>query len=116
MARIRLRVEDEMGQALGQERVYELGSELRTLAEIEGAVEEFRCAALVELEADFLAAAQTARIAVEKKRSLTLPWADAGDVEDFAREFRVSGTALYACRRPRGGALFRVERRIRGRL
>ena len=30
MARIRLRVEGEMGQALGQERGYELGSELRT--------------------------------------------------------------------------------------
>ena len=69
MARIRLRIEDEAGQALGVERVYELGGALRTLAEIEGAVEKFRGVALAELEADFLVAAQAARIALEKKEA-----------------------------------------------
>ncbi len=67
MARIRLRVEAELGQALGAERVYEWGSELRTLAEIEGAVEQFRRTALVELEEAFRLAALAARIVVEKK-------------------------------------------------
>jgi hypothetical protein len=48
MTRARVVMEDQAGQPIGEERIYELEEGSRTLAEIEGAVERFRRAALVE--------------------------------------------------------------------
>ena len=69
MARVRVMLEDDAGQSIGQvrERVYPLAVGSGTLAEIEGAVEHFKQEALVELEAELLHAAQRERMAEEKK-------------------------------------------------
>jgi len=60
MARIRIILEDDEGHEMQHEqpRVYELGSGLERLRAIEAAVEQFKRAALPDLEAELLALAQ----------------------------------------------------------
>jgi len=69
MARVRVMLEDDAGQQIGEvrERVYVLAVGSGTLSEIEGAVEQFKQEALVELEAELQHAAQRERIAEGKK-------------------------------------------------
>lgn len=69
MARIRIILEDEEGRELAgtESRVYELGRELGSLHEIEGALERFRRQALPELTAELLTEAQADNLDDPKK-------------------------------------------------
>ncbi len=69
MARIRIILEDDNGREMtGTEtRVYELGNDLGSLHDIEGALERFRRQVLPELTAELLAEAQAAQIKDPKK-------------------------------------------------
>jgi len=71
MARIRIILEeDDKGETKEIEsRVYELGTELNRLHEIEGALEQFRRQSLPELTAELLSKAQAAEVADQKKES-----------------------------------------------
>jgi hypothetical protein len=70
MARIRIIMEDDEGHEIQREqpRVYELGSELERLRAIEAAVEQFKRAALPDLEAELLALAQERFVAEPLKK------------------------------------------------
>lgn len=69
MARIRIILEADDGRAMAgtQARVYDLGQDLGTLHEIEGALEQFRHRALPELTAELLAEAQEVELKDQKK-------------------------------------------------
>jgi hypothetical protein len=69
MARIRIILEDDDEREMkeGGSRVYELGTGLNRLHEIEGALEQFRRQVLPELTAELLAKAQAAEIKDSKK-------------------------------------------------
>lgn len=69
MPRIRIIVEDDDGQPLGSsvEQVYTLDSACQNLDQIESSVEMFRMAALPNLEAQLLHAAQHEQVEQEKK-------------------------------------------------
>ena len=70
MARIRIIMEDDEGHEIQREqpRVYELGSGLEQLRAIEAAVEQFKRAALPDLEAELLALAQERFVAEPLKK------------------------------------------------
>jgi hypothetical protein len=72
MARIRIILEDDQGRELNEAgtRVYELGKDLDSLHEIEGALERFRRQVLPELTAELLAEVQAAEIKAPKKESV----------------------------------------------
>lgn len=71
MARIRIIVEDGEGREMTeiQSRTYELGKELGSLHDIEGALEQFRRQVLLELTAEFLTQAQAAQTQDPKKEA-----------------------------------------------
>jgi hypothetical protein len=73
MPRIRIILEDDDGNEIKSEqpRVYELGSGLERLREIETAVEHFKRAALPDLEAELLEVAQE-RFVRQRKKQLSL--------------------------------------------
>ena len=70
MARVRIILEDDNGQLINDrdERVYNLGTGLGRLDDIEMAVTRFRAQALPDLQADLLTSAQEQALAQEKKR------------------------------------------------
>lgn len=69
MARIRIILEDDNGREMteAEGRVYELGTGLGNLHDIEGALERFRRQVLPELTAELLAEVQAAQIKDPKK-------------------------------------------------
>jgi len=69
MARIRIILEDDNGREVKEAgtRVSELGNDLGSLHNIEGALERFRRQVLPELTAELLAQAQAAEIKDPKK-------------------------------------------------
>jgi hypothetical protein len=64
MARIRIILEDDNGREMTEVegRVYELGTDLGSLHDIEGALERFRRQVLPELTAELLAGVQAAQV------------------------------------------------------
>jgi len=71
MARIRILLEDDNGREMteAEGRVYELGTGLGSLHEMEGAWERFRRQVLPELTAELLAEVPAARIKDPTKES-----------------------------------------------
>ncbi len=69
MPRIRIIVEDDHGQPLGPspEHLYLLDSDCQSLDQIEASVETFRIAALPDLEAHLMHAAQCEQVKQKKK-------------------------------------------------
>lgn len=69
MARIRIILEDDEGREMTEPegRVYELGKDLGSLHDIEGALERFRRQVLPELTAELLAEVQAAELKDPKK-------------------------------------------------
>jgi len=69
MARIKITIQDDNGTVINEisEREYELDVGQGRVAEIEGAVDEFKKRALAEIEKAFLVAAQ-ARFVEEQKK------------------------------------------------
>lgn len=69
MASIEIIIRDEDGQALNRvtQESYDLGNELQTLTDIEGAVDRLKNTLLPALEADLLAQQQRVTIAGLKK-------------------------------------------------
>lgn len=71
MARVRIILEDDNGWLINDryERVYDLGTGLGRLDDIEMAVTRLRAQALPDLQADLLVSAQEQALAQEKKRT-----------------------------------------------
>ena len=74
MARIKITIQDTDGDVIQEiaQREYELDLGQGTLAEIEGAVDEFKKRALVEIEKAFLVAAQARFVEDQKKACCNL--------------------------------------------
>ena len=70
MATIKVTIQDDLGnvinEAAGREYPFNLGK--ATLAEIEGAVEDFKKRALADIEQDLLLATQASFVEEQKKR------------------------------------------------
>jgi hypothetical protein len=75
MPRIRIILQDDEGNEINgeQPRVYELGSSLERLREIETAVEHFKQAALPDLQAELLDVAQDRFVSERKKGANNQP-------------------------------------------
>jgi hypothetical protein len=69
MATIKITIQDDLGNAIDKiaDREYQLDLGKATLAEIEGAVEEFKKRALADIEKDLLVTAQAKFVEEEKK-------------------------------------------------
>jgi len=79
MPRIRIIVEGDDGQPLGQlsEHIFALDSACENLDQIEASVEQFKQVALPTVEADLLQSAQQQKVEQEKKDAIAAATADA---------------------------------------